>query len=193
MPYLQEPICRIRSAMPQFHLLDGELPIRVGGTVGMQRTTVVINGEQYYSLQELQLIAPVTRVEAIRVVEGGESALIQESLRAISDSSWVVGSMASQWLRKHASGRTDTDFGSLVGLSPDQVYQRRRVWETFGDVKESHPKLRWSHFFAALDWDDAAECLTWASDVQANVPEMRAWRRAQNGQDLSASDPDRSI
>ena len=41
-------------------------------------------------------------------------------------------------------------FGAMVGLSSDQVYQRRRVWETFGDVSESYPSLKWSHFSSVV-------------------------------------------
>ena len=45
--------------------------------------------------------------------------------------------------------------------------------------------MKWSHFYAAINWDDAAECLQWADDVQAGVAEMKAWRRAQRGEDLN--------
>ena len=36
-----------------------------------------------------------------------------------------------------------------------------------------------------LNWDDAAACLGWADEMEATVAEMRAWRRAQHGEDLS--------
>lgn len=122
-----------------------------------------------------------------------ESALISRALSALSRCNWEVGECAAQWTKRFARGRTDADFASLVGLSPDQVYQRRRVWETFGDVCESYANLKWSHFYAALNWDDAAECLQWAQDVQAGVAEMRAWRRAQHGEDLSEVSTDESM
>lgn len=122
-----------------------------------------------------------------------ESALISRALSALSRCNWEVGECAAQWTKRFARGRTDADFASLVGLSPDQVYQRRRVWETFGDVCESYANLKWSHFYAALNWDDAAECLQWAQDVQAGVAEMRAWRRAQHGEDLSEASTDESM
>jgi len=125
--------------------------------------------------------------------EDTESALIARAQSALSHCNWEVGECAAQWTKRFARGRTDADFAALVGLSPDQVYQRRRVWETFGDVVESYPQLKWSHFYAALNWDDAAECLQWAQDVQAGVAEMRAWRRAQHGEDLSESPQDESM
>ena len=74
----------------------------------------------------------------------------------------------------------------VIGLSGDQVYQRRRVWETLAPVRSSFPSLKWSHYYTALNWEDAGGCLRWAEDMKATVAEMKAWRRAQRGEDLSA-------
>ncbi len=114
-----------------------------------------------------------------------EADLIRRAQQALSQCNWEVGECASIWTKRFARGRTDADFAVLVGLSPDQVYQRRRVWETFADVRENYAELKWSHFYSALTWDDAAECLQWAQEIQATVAEMKAWRRAQRGEDLS--------
>ncbi len=115
-----------------------------------------------------------------------EDQLIQRAQQALSRCNWEIGECAAQWTKRYARGRSDADFGALIGLSGDQVYQRRRVWETFSDVQEQYTALKWSHFYAALNWDDAAECLQWAQDMQATVAEMKAWRRAQHGEDLTA-------
>lgn len=113
-----------------------------------------------------------------------EQVLVQTAQTAVSRCNWVVGECAARWTRKYARGRTDADFASMVGLSPDQVYQRRRVWETFGDVAGDYPALKWSHFYVAVNWDDAPECLAWAEENEAAVAEMKAWRRALRGEDL---------
>ncbi|WP_145308808.1 hypothetical protein [Gimesia fumaroli] len=118
-----------------------------------------------------------------------EEQLIDRAREAMSESSWVIGECASQWTKKYSKGRTDADFGAMVGLSGDQIYQRRRVWETFGDVREQYAKLKWSHYYIALTWDDAPECLQWAEENEATVAELKAWRRAINGEDLSISEP----
>lgn len=115
-----------------------------------------------------------------------EEQLIQRAQQAVSRCNWEIGECAAAWTQRYARGRTDADFGAQIGLSGDQVYQRRRVWETFSDVAARYERLKWSHFYAALNWDDAAECLQWAEDMQATVAEMKAWRRAQHGEDLSA-------
>ncbi|MBR9803402.1 hypothetical protein GYB59_17690 [bacterium] len=118
-----------------------------------------------------------------------EEALVEKARVALSQCNWVVGECASQWTEKYARGRTDADFGNMVGLSADQVFQRRRVWQTFHDVRNEYPALKWSHFYVAINWDDAAECLQWAVENQATIAEMRAWRRAVHGEDLT-TDPD---
>ena len=115
-----------------------------------------------------------------------EEQLIERAQRALTRCNWEIGDCASNWTQRYARGRTDADFGSQIGLSGDQVYQRRRVWDTFSDVYEQYTTLRWSHFYAALNWDDAPECLQWANDMQATVAEMEAWRRALHGEDLTA-------
>ena len=119
-----------------------------------------------------------------------EEELVLTAQNAVSRCNWVVGECASKWTKKYAKGRTDVDFGALIGLSGDQAYQRRRVWETFGDVFDDYRSLRWSHFYVALNWDDAPECLAWAEENKTTVAEMRAWRRAQRGEDLTVEPAD---
>jgi len=121
-----------------------------------------------------------------------EEELVDQARGAVSRCNWIVGECAAKWTRKYARGRTDSDFAALVGLSPDQVYQRRRVWETFGDVTDEYPTLKWSHFYIALRWDDSTECLQWAIENDATVAEMKAWRRVQRGEDeteVAPADP----
>ncbi|MEZ6059921.1 MAG: hypothetical protein R3C19_06140 [Planctomycetaceae bacterium] len=115
-----------------------------------------------------------------------EEQLIQEARNAVSQCNWVVGECAARWTQRYARGRTDADFGQMVGLSGDQIFQRRRVWETFGRVYQEYNNLKWSFFYVALNWDDATACLDWADQNEATVAEMRAWRRAQHGEDLTA-------
>lgn len=130
-------------------------------------------------------------LEAVR--EETEASLISRAQVAVSRCNWEVGECAALWTKRFARGRTDADFAALVSLSPDQIYQRRRVWETFADVYQNYPSLRWSHYYAAINWDDAAECLQWAQDVQAGVAEMKAWRRAQRGEDLTTQSIDEAF
>ncbi len=119
--------------------------------------------------------------------EESEGELISRAQAAVSQCNWVVGECAHQWTQKYARGRTDADFAALLGLTADQVFQRRRVWATFSDVYAGYARLKWSHFYAALNWDDAPECLQWADENEATVAEMKAWRRAMRGEDLNSA------
>jgi len=119
-------------------------------------------------------------------VAESEEQLISIARDAVSQCNWVVGECASKWTSRYARGRTDADFGQMVGLSGDQIFQRRRVWESFGETHRSYEGLKWSFFYVALNWDDAEDCLKWAQESDATVSEMRAWRRAQRGEDLFA-------
>ena len=121
----------------------------------------------------------------VDLTDADEDAILSTARHAISQCNWVIGHCACEWTERYAAGRTDGDFGEQVGLSADQVYQRRRVWETFADVRHEYGGLRWSHFYAAVTWDDAPDALGWAEEMAATVAEMRAWRRAQRGDDLS--------
>jgi hypothetical protein len=119
-------------------------------------------------------------------VAESEEKLISVARDAVSQCNWVVGECASKWTQKYARGRTDHDFGQMVGLSGDQIYQRRRVWTKFGATYQEFSNLKWSFFYVTLNWDDSDECLSWANDTSSTVAEMRAWRRARNGEDLNA-------
>lgn len=119
-----------------------------------------------------------------------EDQLVETAKAALSGCNWTIGECAAAWTKRFARGRSDAAFAEMLGLSADQVYQRRRVWETFADVREEYPKLKWSHFLIAMTWDDSAECLGWANEMEATVAEMRAWRRAQHGEDLESQESD---
>jgi hypothetical protein len=109
---------------------------------------------------------------------------------------WELGRLAAEWTQRHARGRTDADLARLIGddlVSADQVQQRRQVWERFAESRSQWPGLAWSHFYAALRWDDAADCLEWASALEATVAEMRAWRRVSHGEDAALPDVDETV
>jgi hypothetical protein len=125
-----------------------------------------------------------------KAVDDTEEQLVSRAQEAVSQCRWVVGECAAKWTERYARGRTDADFGVLIGITADQVYQRRRVWETFAGLRDKFETLKWSHFYAALTWDDASDCLRWAEETRSTVAEMRAWRRAQRGEDLSVEAPE---
>lgn len=121
----------------------------------------------------------------VQQAEASESELVERATNADGKAAWVVGECASLWTQRYAKGRTDQAFAEMCGMEPDRVQKRRHVFETFGGVSATYPKLSWSHFRAALTWDDWVECFEWATDNTASVREMVAWRRMQRGEDLT--------
>ncbi len=130
----------------------------------------------------------VPQAAEVRQLELTADQIIDGCRQALSQCSWEVGRYASEWKRL---GRTDAELAGLVSLSPDQLSQRRTVWETFADVRHLYPGLTFTHFYVAARWDDAAECLQWASENDATVREMVAWRRLVKPEtgDLEESSP----
>ncbi len=90
------------------------------------------------------------------------------------NSHWLVGEGADAWTRRHSAGRTDQAFGLLVGLSGETIRQARNVWSKFKDLQQL--RLQWSHFYAAMNWDDAEEWLRSAADNRWSVRAMREER-----------------
>lgn len=115
----------------------------------------------------------------------GESEIVIKAQNLMSDWQWEMGELITAWLVRYARGRPIEDFAILSGANTTQVRECWAVCREFHDVRGEYPHLRWSHFKAAVGWDDARECLSWANETKSTVAEMRAWRRAQRGEDLS--------
>src|SRR5262245_48854255 len=90
-------------------------------------------------IQELRAMAQAK--PAVRSDET-EEQLISAAVEAVSHCRWIVGECAAKWTQRYARGRTDADFAALIGITADQVFQRRRVWETFGSVRGDFRTLK---------------------------------------------------
>lgn len=119
----------------------------------------------------------------VRAAEMSESDLIRGARSAISQCNWEVGRFASIWTERYSAGRGDADFGALVGYSADQIKHRRWVWNKFRDSRHTFPNLSWSHFRAAITWEDAGEFLEWAHRNGATRDEMVNFRAATGKRD----------
>lgn len=118
--------------------------------------------------------------------EETQQELLQRIRTADSHTKWATGEWIS--LLKERYQLTDEQIAQQTDLSRESVTQRRLVWETFADCKAIYTQLSWTHFYVALSWNDAPECLQWADELQASVSEMKAWRRSQHGEDLQEPD-----
>lgn len=110
-----------------------------------------------------------------------EANLFTEALDALSKANWAIGKCAALWNRHDSRDAADIDLAAKLGVTAGQVQQRRRVWTSFSDIASAFPNLQWSHFHAAMKWEQPTIYLTWANERYATVPEMMAYHSAVCG------------
>lgn len=108
----------------------------------------------------------------------------------ISTTNWEKGKIISQWreqLRDTKAAITeysDDAWCQLVGgVTPQHVGRLRRTFDRFGSEYEDYQGLFWSHFYAALDWDDAEMWLEGAIQNKWSISQMRHQRWETLGKD----------
>jgi hypothetical protein len=101
----------------------------------------------------------------------------------ISQTNWEKGRIISEWrcalLDSGApiTAYSDEAWAQYVGAVTSQhVGRLRRVHERFAQHHASYPGLYWSHFLAAIEWDDAELWLEGAVRSSWSVSEMRRTR-----------------
>ena len=106
----------------------------------------------------------------------------------ISKTNWEKGSIICAWREEliaqaaPASAYSDEAWSRRVGgVTSQHVGRLRRVHQRFGSSYNTYAKLYWTHFLAALDWDDAEMWLEGASQSAWSVSEMRTTRWQASG------------
>jgi hypothetical protein len=106
----------------------------------------------------------------------------------VSHTNWEKGRIIRDWRTAledsgaASSEYSDETWSQLVGnVTPQHVGRLRRVHQRFHDCHEQFLGLYWSHFFAALDWDDAEMWLEGATRNGWSVSETRRMRRETLG------------
>jgi len=115
--------------------------------------------------------------------------------RLVSTTNWEKGRIIGEWRASleeaGASAReySDEAWSRLVGCVTAQHCGRlRRVYLRFGDARDQYDGLFWSHFQAAVDWDDAEMYLEGAVREKWSVAKMRRTRWEAMGK-LAADEP----
>lgn len=108
----------------------------------------------------------------------------------ISTTNWEKGKIIYEWRdalmgsESPSSTYSDDAWAQRVGgVTPQHVGRLRRVYDRFGNSYESFSGLYWSHFLAALDWDDAEMWLEGATQSKWSVSQMRRTRWESQGGD----------
>ena len=106
----------------------------------------------------------------------------------ISTTNWEKGRIIADWRQALIdSGAPSTEYSDeawtrrVGGVTSPHVGRLRRVHERFVKDYESYQGLYWSHFLAALDWEDAPLWLEGASKESWSVSRMREQRWQAHG------------
>ena len=106
----------------------------------------------------------------------------------VSTTNWEKGKIIHEWreslrsLGAPVSVYADEAWARRAGnVSPQHVGRLRRVHERFGEVHDEYSELYWSHFQAALDWNDAEMWLEGAVQSKWSVAKMREKRWEAQG------------
>jgi hypothetical protein len=117
------------------------------------------------------------------VVDQASQGFIGQWNQLISTTNWQKGRIIFQWRAALMEAGAppaeyaDETWSRLVGgLSGQHAGRLRRVYERFGDVFTQYEGLYWSHFCAAMDWDDAEMWLEGAVQNRWSVAGMRRQR-----------------
>ena len=121
-------------------------------------------------------------VETFVAEEAGREFLGQWN-RLVSTTNWEKGRIIANWRQALvAAGAqpqeySDEAWSRQVGnVSGQHVGRLRRVYERFGAVRNDYTGLYWSHYQAALDWDDAEMWLEGAVQNRWSISQMRYQR-----------------
>jgi hypothetical protein len=103
--------------------------------------------------------------------------------KLVTTTNWEKGRIIHQWREAMiASGAPATEYSDeawarrVTGVTGQHVGRLRRVYQKFGEVADKYERLYWSHFQAALDWEDHAAWLVQAAEKNWSVTEMRQSR-----------------
>ena len=101
----------------------------------------------------------------------------------ISTTNWEKGRIIQSWRESMEAAQadeasyTDEAWSQIVGgVTPQHVGRLRRVYARFHDSYEEYQGLYWSHFCAAIDWEDAEMWLEGAVQNGWSVSQMRNQR-----------------
>jgi hypothetical protein len=103
--------------------------------------------------------------------------------RLISTTNWEKGRIIHEWRQALISADapaidySDDAWSRRVGnVTGQHVGRLRRVYERFGGVYQDYAGLYWSHFQAAVEWNDAEMWLEGAVQNHWSIEEMRRER-----------------
>jgi len=137
--------------------------------------TAIEDSNENHLVSESHLVSEKTQMQS--------ETFIGQWNQLISTTNWDKGAIICQWrdsLKEQeasAAEYSDEAWAQMVGgVSSQHVGRLRRTSERFGHVFKEYQGLYWSHFYAALDWDDAEMWLEGAIQNKWSISQMRHQR-----------------
>jgi len=103
--------------------------------------------------------------------------------RLVSTTNWEKGRIVAEWREAliaagaPVAAYSDDAWSRRVGsVTPQHTGRLRRVYQRFAAVREEYRGLYWSHFQAALDWEDAEMWLEGAVQNRWSISQMQGAR-----------------
>jgi hypothetical protein len=129
--------------------------------------------------------------------------------KLVSTTNWEKGRIICEWREELLAAGAPLEACSDEAwsrrartVSPQHVGRLRRVYQRFGEIYSQFAGLYWSHFQAALDWDDAEMWLEGAVQSGWSVARMRTQRWQAMGapadswprdEDVVSAEPDEDV
>ncbi len=124
----------------------------------------------------------------IAVADNASQEFVGQWARLVSTTNWEKGRIIHEWRQALVeAGASATQYSDeawsrrVAHVSGQHVGRLRRVFERFGDSRDTYTGLYWSHFQAALDWGDAEMWLEGAVQNDWSISEMRGQRHEALG------------
>jgi len=121
--------------------------------------------------------------ESTPLVEATSKEYLGRWNRLVSTTNWEKGRIICQWREalmaegSPLSAYTDEAWSRRAGsVTPQHTGRLRRTYQRFGETYSNYDGLYWSHFQAAIDWDDAEMWLEGAVQNGWSVAQMRDQR-----------------
>ena len=149
---------------------------------------MISQDKDFMSIEEV-LDAPIavdftgTNQENSPLVDQLSKPLIGKWNALVSQTNWEKGTLILNWRNELiAAGLPNTVYSDeawarhVGNVTAQHVGRLRRVAERFGEKNQDFPELYWSHFYAALEWDDAELWLEGAVQNDWSIAQMRVQR-----------------
>ncbi|GAA4431679.1 hypothetical protein [Bremerella cremea] len=134
--------------------------------------------------------------ELLAKLEEASAPYLGQWNKLISTTNWDKGMIIHKWRTSlQEAGAPTSEYADeawarrVGGVTGQHVGRLRRVFERFGDNYPTYNGLFWSHFQAAIEWEDAEMWLEGAAENSWSVASMRNQRWETMGK-LDSERPD---